>query len=333
LVRATVQRCRGARGRALSSRRERRPQIHVIAVDIGASGLRAATVGPHGELLQRAERTLELGATKEELRASFRGVISELGSYERARAVGVAIPGFLDRDGTVRRGVNLVEMVGMNVASEFAGASGVRDVVVIPDLAAAALAEASVRNAPERLLCVGIGSGANAALAVGERVIDLADGALGDAGHVVVEPDGPLCPCGGRGCLEALCSGIALARDGRALGLADGRAVIEAAREGHPDAMSLIKRAGTALGRAIACWAAMTVPDVVVVVGGLSSAGDLLLGPARDELARVAQPRYATGLRIKAGVLGPDATLIGAGRAAASLARSSEDVLNRKGSR
>ena len=318
--------------------------IHVIAVDIGASGLRAATANLDGEMLERADRAFELDATADELRTAFREVIASLGplgagddadkAAVHKTAVGVAIPGFLARGGTVKPGLNLTAMIGMDVTAEFCLATGHRDVVVLPDLAAAALAEASIGTDPDaRLLCVGLGSGVNAALAVGGRVVDLADGALGDAGHVVVEPDGPACPCGGRGCLEAVCSGIALARDGTPFGLTDGRAVVEAARAGHPDAVRIIERAGIALGRAIASWAAMTVPDVVTVVGGLSPAGDLLLDPARRELARVAQPRYATTLAIRPGVLGQDATLVGAAVAAGALARSAQHTVLEKGSR
>ena len=202
-----------------------------------------------------------------------------------------------------------------------------------PTSPAAALAESSLSpGGDSRLLCVGLGTGANAALAVGRHVVDLADGALGDAGHIVVEPDGPACPCGGRGCLEAVCSGIAFARDGRPFGLADGRAVVQAAREGRLEAIQLLDRAGVALGRAIASWAAMTVPDVVAVVGGLSAAGDLLLEPARRELRRLAQPRYAA-LHIRPGVLGSEATITGAAIAAIDKALSAPKPPQPKGQR
>jgi glucokinase len=295
--------------------------------------VRAVTTNLEGAMLQRAERQLSMDATRDELRASFHEVLAALGSTSRPSALGVAIPGFLDREKTVRSGVNLVEMVGMNIEAEFSLASGVHNVVVLPDLAAAALAEASASSGEgDRLLCVGLGTGANAALAVGRHVVDLADGALGDAGHVVVEPDGPTCPCGGRGCLEAVCSGIALARDGEPFGLDDGRAVIQAARAGHPRAVQLLDRAGVALGRAIASWAAMTVPDVVAVVGGLSSAGDLLLEPARRELGRVAQPRYAA-LHVRPSILGSEATIIGAAIAAIDAARSLMQAPQPKGDR
>ncbi len=289
------------------------------------------TTNFEGAVLQRAERQLGLTDTKDELRASFHEVLAALESTAEAAALAVAIPGFLDHEGTVRSGLNLIEMVGMNIEAEFSRASGIHDVVVLPDLAAAALAESSVSPGQEdRLLCVGLGTGANAALAVGRHVVDLAGGALGDAGHIVVEPAGPQCPCGGCGCLEAVCSGIAFARDGNPLGLADGRAVIQAAQHGRPEAVRLLDRAGVALGRAIASWAAMTVPDVVAIVGGLSAAGDLLLEPARRELGRVGQPRYAA-LHIRLGVLGSEATIIGAAIAAIEKARSATQAPRDKG--
>lgn len=309
-------------------------QIQVIAVDIGASALRAATTSLDGDLHRRAARPLRFDDTIEDLRTAFREVIAALEPGTDVGAVGVAIPGFLDRNRKVRPGIHLSQMVGMHVAAEFADASGVREVVVLPDLAAAAIAEAAAgADLADRLLCVGLGTGANAALAVAGKVVDVADGALGDAGHVVVEPEGPVCPCGGRGCLEAVCSGIALARGGAHFGLDDGRAVIEAARAGRGEAVGLLDRAGVALGRAIASWAAMTVPDRVAVVGGLSMAGDLLLEPARRELGRIAQPRYAARLPILAGVLGPDAALVGAGMAAADHARALGRALEENGPR
>ena len=196
---------------------------------------------------------------------------------------------------------------------------------MLPDLAAAALAEASVRDSPtgDRLLCVGLGSGANAALAVDRQVVDLADGALGDAGHVIVEPDGPTCPCGGRGCLEAVCSGIALARDGAPFGTRrrtcrHTSSTLRAIRE----AIGLLDRAGVALGRADRelgrddgarrRWSCRRT-----VLGGRSLAR---AGPSR------ARSGGSTPLVSRHGMSdrrpGADATLIGAAIAAGNVARS-----------
>jgi glucokinase len=168
----------------------------------------------------------------------------------------------------------------------------------------------------ERFLCASLGTGVNAALTVGGRVVDVAYGCFGDAGHVCVEPDGPECPCGGRGCLEAVASGAAFARDGAPLGLPDAEAVVGAAREGHGGAAAIVARAGTALGRAIASWGTISFPTRVAVAGGLSAAGELLLEPARSELRRVGPPYVVERMEVVLGELGADAALAGAGLAA-----------------
>ncbi len=113
---------------------------------------------------------------------------------------------------------------------------GAWEVAVVPDLAAAALGEHRLGSGRgvERFLCVALGTGANAAAVVGGVPVDTAFGCLGDAGHVKVEADGPPCPCGGRGCLEAVASGHALARDGAALGHAGAREVVAAASAATP---------------------------------------------------------------------------------------------------
>jgi glucokinase len=163
------------------------------------------------------------------------------------------------------------------------------------------------------VLVAALGTGANAALVVDDRVVATAFGCLGDAGHVVVEPDGPPCPCGGVGCLEAIASGPALARAGQAIGAPAAGLVVAAARTGDPQARAIVERAGVALGRAIVSWSVMTFPDVVVVGGGVADAGELLLAPARREVVRLGTPYVVERLEIVAAGLGRDATLVGAG--------------------
>lgn len=293
--------------------------MSVLAVDIGASGVRGARVDQGRILGPRAAQPLELKLGARELRERLSAVVADLKPTNSDGAVGVAFPGFLDAKGSVRQGIHLRSMVGMNLAKEFAFVAGNRPVAVLPDLGAAALGEAHFGTAGERLLCVGLGSGANAALVVAGAIVDLAGGCLGDAGHVIVEPNGPACPCGGHGCLEAVCSGMALARDGAPLGLPDGAAVTRAAREGNAAALALLERAGRGLGRALAGWAAMTFPDRVVVVGGVSAAGEMLLAPARQELQRLGQPTIVRELTVEVGVCGADAALFGAALAAVAL--------------
>jgi glucokinase len=277
-----------------------------LAVDIGGSGVRAALVGPDGAHASPARRPLAARMSRRELLQAIAAAIDEAGAGD---GCAIAVPGFVDPDGRWRHVANLPALEGLASAEAFPNA------LVIPDLAAAAVAEARLgagRGRP-RVLVAALGTGANAALVVEDRVVETAYGCLGDAGHVVVEPDGPACPCGGVGCLEAIASGPALARAGQQIGISAAGLVVAAARTGDGRARAIVERAGVALGRAIVNWSVMTFPDVVVVGGGVADAGELLLEPARREIARLGTPYVVDGLEVVAAGLGRDATLVGAG--------------------
>jgi glucokinase len=277
-----------------------------LAVDIGGSGVRAASVAPDGGHEAPARRPLTAGMSRPELLRAIRMTMDQAGG---ADPCGIAVPGFIDAEGRLCHVVNLPALEGLVLDEAFPGAQ------VVPDLAAAAVAESRLGAGRdrERVLVAALGTGANAALVVDDRVVKTAFGCLGDAGHVVVDPDGPPCSCGGVGCLEALASGPALARAGQAIGVGAAGLVVAAARTGDPQARAIVERAGTALGRAIVSWSVMTFPDVVVVGGGVADAGELLLAPARREVARLGAPYVVEGLEIVPAALGRDATLVGAG--------------------
>lgn len=277
-----------------------------LAVDIGGSGVRAALVGPDGRHEAPVRRTLTAGMGRPELLGAIAGAMDQAGEGD---ACGIAVPGFVDAEGRLRHVANLPALEGLALDETFPGAR------VVPDLAAAAVAEArlGMGRGHARVLVAALGTGANAALVADDVVVETAFGCLGDAGHVVVDPDGPPCPCGGVGCLEAIASGPALAAAGQTIGIAAAGLVVAAARTGNQQARAIVERAGTALGRAIVSWSVMTFPDVVVVGGGVADAGELLLDPARREVARLGTPYIVGGLEIVPAGLGRDATLVGAG--------------------
>jgi glucokinase len=283
----------------------------VVALDIGGSGIRVARV-QDGEILCRARLDLIPGTAPAKTADVLRDALNSLEPSPNDGALGVAFPGFLDGAGRVLPGIYLPGFVGMDFVGTLGPLMSGRPMAVVPDVAAAALAEAAATGCGGRLLCVCLGTGANAALVAGGGVVDLAAGCLGDAGHIVVDPDGPRCTCGGRGCLEAICSGRALARDGAPLGFVDAAAVCGAARAEDRGATDLLERAGRALGRALSSWAVMTFPDVVFVTGGLSLAGELLLTPARSEMRRVGPPEIVARVDVRIGRCGADAALLGA---------------------
>lgn len=295
--------------------------ISNVAVDLGGSSLRVALAsetapGPV------ARRSVSRTTTVEELLEALAGAVGETLGPEPGRRPGVvvvAVPTFVEDGGRLADCPNLPDLTGRPLADLVAGRLGAEQVVVVPDLAAAAVAEhrLGAGRGVARLLVVALGTGVNAAAVADGRLIETAYGCLGDAGHVLVEPDGPACTCGGRGCLEAVASGWALARDAAAAGLPTGPALSAQAAAGDPAATALWTRAGIALGRAISTWSVLLFPDLVTVGGGLAAAGELLLGPARTELDRIAPSYVRSRLAIVPSALGAEATLAGAALLAA----------------
>jgi glucokinase len=218
-------------------------------------------------------------------------------------------------------------------------------VVVDNDANAAALAESRFgAGAGHRLvLCVTLGTGIGGALVIDHRVFRGANGMAGEFGHMQVVPNGHRCECGNRGCWEQYASGNALVRDARELVLANspvahrlrdivagdvsaltGPLITQAARDGDPLAVELLADMGTWLGVGLAGMTAAFDPGCIIVGGGVSEAGELLLEPTRRAFSRTLTGRgHRPEPLIAAAALGPDAGFIGAADMARSAARRS----------
>jgi len=177
-----------------------------------------------------------------------------------------------------------------------------------------------------------LGTGIGGGIVIDGRLQRGAHGVAGEWGHMRVVPDGRLCACGSRGCWEQYASGTALgqtarevaltspAAAGRLLERVGGRAerltgedVARTAADGDPLALELVTEVGTWLGQGIADLAAVLDPEVVVIGGGVSVLGELVLGPARTRLDRALPGRgFRPGPRVVAAQLGAQAGLIGA---------------------
>jgi predicted NBD/HSP70 family sugar kinase len=194
-----------------------------------------------------------------------------------------------------------------------AGLPGV-PVLTANDADAAALGEyAHAGDVRYPLMClVKVSTGIGTGIVMGGRCYTGADGGAGDIGHVRV-PTGSdeLCQCGGHGCLAAVASGRAVARELTQMGIpaASGREVGQLLKRGNPDAARLTQRAGRRIGEVMATVVCLLNPDVVLIGGDLASAP--LLSGIRETLYKLSLPRATRHLQLHLGSLGEDATLVG----------------------
>ncbi len=162
----------------------------------------------------------------------------------------------------------------------------------------------------QRLLCLVIGTGFGGAMMIGGELQRLAAQAIGDPGHVIVEPGGALCSCGGHGCAEALVSAPAI--EAAAGGGKPFPQVLKAAQNGEHRSLHALQQAGHFLGVTMATLSAIFLPDRIVVAGGVAEAGDLLLLPAQAAFQSCAGTIFWQNTPIAKASLGPHASLIGA---------------------
>jgi glucokinase len=161
-----------------------------------------------------------------------------------------------------------------------------------------------------------VSTGVGGGLIIDGRAVTGATGNAGHIGHISVDPDGPVCVCGGIGCLEAISSGPSLTGWADARGFAGGDgtavAVAEAAIRGDEIALSAFRRAGEALGLAIAGAVTLLDLDLVVIGGGVAESGPLLFEPLAAAYTRYAALGFAAKPRVVRASLGGTAGLIGA---------------------
>ena len=235
---------------------------------------------------------------------------------ERLLGVGIALAGPIDHDnGALHPSDVLPGWSGVDVAREIERRVGA-PAYVDNDCNLGALAEVTLgagRNA-RFAAYVSISSGVGAGIIVDGRPYRGHRGTAGEVGHVVVDPQGPICRCGNRGCLETLASGPALLRlvgASRDEELTVKR-MIELAREGDAGCKRAITDVGQVIGGVVAGLVNLFSPEMVVIGGDLGEAGDLLLDPLREAVRRDALPAAATDLKVVAGELGERANLLGA---------------------
>ncbi len=303
-----------------------------VGIDVGGTKIAGGVVDEKGAILATARRVSPATDT-EAIERNIEDLVDELrGTFDIA-AVGIGAAGFVDstrstvlfapnlawRDEPLR--ADLEKRIGLPV-------------VVENDANAAAWGEFTYgagEDVADSLL-VTLGTGVGGGIVLNGELHRGAFGVAAEIGHMRVVPDGRLCGCGNRGCWEQYASGTALVRDTRdqarqgsliARTLVDraggdleritGPLITEAARDGDAFAQEQLASLGRWVGEGIASLTAVLDPAVVVLGGGVSEAGDLLLEPVRSHFrANLTGRSYRPALEIRAAQLGNKAGMIGA---------------------
>jgi glucokinase len=302
---------------------DRRP---VLAIDVGGTKLAAAVAARDGWLITSAQMPTPRDQDPERL---WRALCVLVGRV--LAAAGVREAGSLSGVGAGCGGpmdwpAGVVSPLNIPAWREFPLRARLRDLLAgtpvrVHNDAICLVAGEHWRGAgrdKDNVLGMVVSTGVGGGLILGSRLIVGASGNAGHIGHVVVDPAGPDCSCGGRGCLEAIARAPALVAWARGQGWRPGephataRDLAEDAARGHEVGLAAMRRAGRALGVAIASATHLCDLEVVSVGGGLAQAGALLFGPLQQALQAHARLEFARRVQVMPAALGQDACLVGA---------------------
>lgn len=298
------------------------PQQLTGVIDLGGTKIYTAVLGEHDRILGDDLRATEAGlgcdAVLDRIAQSLTESAAKAGvDLRRLAGAAIAAPGpVIAGAGRVVNPPNLPGWGDVALGPMLSNKLGLQ-VAVENDANAAALGEylEGAGREARTLVYVTVSTGVGGGFVIGGELYRGPRGAAGEIGHMVIRPGGPLCGCGNNGCLEALASGTALAREGHEA-LRAGRApllrdllagsggeltaelVARAAGEGDPDAAAIINNAGKMLGVGLANLVNLLDPDVIVIGGGASKIGEPFLGPAKTVMQELSVPAARAEFRL-----------------------------------
>lgn len=308
----------------------------VAGLDLGGTKILGVITDPDDPRRTLCSHRVDTPRGADALVAAMAGVVADLRadaarqSMGEVAAVGVGVAGLVDIAGVLRFAPNLPGVIDLDVHAELVAATGL-PVAVDNDANVATLAEHRVGagGLADDMVLVTLGTGIGGGIVSGGVLQRGAAGFAGEPGHMVVDPNGPPCPCGRRGCWERYASGSGLgriARDAAHAGRADsivalaggdpeavrGEHVTRAAADGDPEAVELMREFGWWVALGVSNLENILDPGVVVIGGGLAEAGELLLAPTREAYADLVLAHdHRPAARIVGAALGADAGAIG----------------------
>lgn len=292
------------------------PGSRHLGIDLGATNVKWTVV----EHAADEWRSIDRGSVPTRATEGPVAIVEQLGDVAAevlrrepdVTSIGVGVPGLYDpASGATRFLVNLPgNWDGVPVAATIRSRLGV-PVALINDARAFGLAELRLGagRGADSLVGLTLGTGLGGVIAIDGQIVMGHDGTAGEIGHQTIDPDGPSCNCGNRGCLEAFVRSDRLAE---ACAAPNAEAAVERARAGDEVAIAGLEKIGRYLGIGIGNVITLVNPDRVVIGGGIAAAGDLLLDAARDEIRRRTTMTSLAEVEIVTAELGTWAGAIGA---------------------
>ncbi|MFG1954815.1 ROK family protein [Micromonospora sp. NPDC048830] len=330
-----------SRGGRRSTLVELDPSLRFAAVDLGASSIDVEVVNARLEPVAAYAEPADIRNGPKVTLQRVNELLHKArvdGAYERLHAVGIGVPGPVSfRDGVP---VSPPIMPGWDrfPVRELLTREHGCPAVVDNDVNIMAIGErhGGVAHSVDDFLFVKIGTGIGCGIYLSGDVYRGTDGCAGDIGHIQVDSHGPMCSCGNVGCLEALFSGAALAREANAnarsgtspalaerlatKGVVTARDVAEGAVEGDVTCIQLIRDGGRRVGGVLAGLVSFTNPSMIVIGGGLAQLGHILLAEIRSVVYRRSLPLATGNLPVVLSELGPRAGVAGAAVLASDVA-------------
>ncbi|MDJ1133610.1 ROK family transcriptional regulator [Streptomyces iconiensis] len=293
----------------------------VVGVDFGHSHLRVAVGNLAHKVLAEDAEPIDVDASSAEgfdrAERLVRRLVSESGiSPGKIIGIGLGVPGPIDiGTGVLGSTAILPGWAGAHPRDEMAARTGV-PVYVDNDANLGALGERvwGAGQGADDLAYIKVASGVGAGLVINGQIYRGPGGTAGEIGHITLDESGPVCRCGNRGCLETFTAAryvLPLLHSSHGTGLTMAR-VVRLAGEGDPGCRRVIADIGRHIGSGVASLCNLLNPSRVVLGGDLAEAGDLVLDPVRDSVARYSIPSAARQLRVSPGELGSRAEVLGA---------------------
>ena len=284
----------------------------VLAIDIGGTKMAAAIVDDDGGIVRR-DRT---PTVPDDPWPTFAAMLDELVAGDQVDGVGIGCGGPMTWPAGEVSPLNIPAWRDFPLRTKLAERYPGVPVRLHNDAVAVAIAEhwRGAARGLDNMIGMVVSTGVGGGIVSGGRILDGATGNAGHIGHVVADLAGPMCVCGGRGCLEAIARGpatVAWAQE-RGSQAQDGPALAQLAADGDEVALAAFARSGEAVGRVIAWCAALLDLQMVVVGGGLAQTGPPLWEPMLAAVREQAVLPFLTELQVVPPALGGDAGLVGA---------------------